>query len=210
MNPEDTERVVSADGTTWMFNRYTHQPDGAHNTVIKAFARGGTLLDHDVVDEYLAGLADKAACSLLRDRWKDNFPIAAYDELLCTVTALRELLGLSPTPTSVEVFDWARQQKHQAAAAIDGPVKDFAVQFINGPYSGVILTYPGDEKWPAGTIRLPIVWGNDKAPRRYQAIYGRLDEPTRDGLWRYGLANDVPNEARPDITIPDRRKGVRV
>ncbi|GGN89645.1 hypothetical protein GCM10011579_084750 [Streptomyces albiflavescens] len=104
--------------------------DRAHSvdTVISAFARSGTLLDRDGVDVHLAELDDKAACSLLRDRWKDDFPVAAYGELLCTVAALRGLLGYSPTPTSVEVFDWARELKRKAAEAIDGPVEDFVVQ----------------------------------------------------------------------------------
>ncbi|MFC9280861.1 hypothetical protein [Streptomyces collinus] len=182
------------------------------NTVIDAFARGGTLLDPDGVDVHLAELADKAACSLLRDRWKDDFPVAAYGELLCTIAALRSLLGYSPTPTAVEVFDWARQQKRRTAAAIDGPVQDVAVQFINGPYRGVILTYPGEaihpQARPAGLITLPIEWGDDTVPGRGEAQYARSsDEPTSDGLWRYRLAEDVPEGARPHITVPDREDG---
>ncbi|MGW2496230.1 hypothetical protein ACWCV2_17230 [Streptomyces pseudogriseolus] len=187
--------------------------DRAHSLdkVIAAFARGGTLLDRDVVDVHLAEIADKAACSLLRDRWKDDFPVAAYDELLSTIAALRSLLGYSPTPTAVEVFDWARQQKQKAAAAIDGPVQDFAVQFINGPYSGVILQFPGQARgWDGGpglSITVPIAWGDDTQPGRGEATYARTDKATSEGLWLYRLAGDVPEGARPHITVPDRKGG---
>ncbi|MEU0427151.1 hypothetical protein ABZ235_26695 [Streptomyces canus] len=136
--------------------------------MISAFARGGTLLDRDSIDVHLAELADKAACLLFRDQWKEDFPVAAYGELLCTVAALRGLLGYPPTPTSVEVFDWARELKQKAAKAIEGPVEEFVVQFINGPYRGVILTFPGEMKGlgggPGGFITVPIEWGDTRAP----------------------------------------------
>ncbi|WP_108934663.1 hypothetical protein [Streptomyces ardesiacus] len=181
------------------------------DTVIAAFARGGTLLDRDSVDLHLSEIADKAACSLLRDRWKDDFPVAAYGELLCTVAALRSLLDYSPTPTAVEVFDWAREQKRKTAAALDGPVEDFVVQFINGPYRGVILTFPGAVaglgNGPASLITMPIEWGDDKEHGRGEARYGRRAEPTSEGLWLYRLAEDVPEGARPHITVPDQKGG---
>ncbi|MEU3199629.1 hypothetical protein [Streptomyces sp. NPDC006996] len=181
------------------------------NTVIAAFARGGTLLDRDGVDEHLAEIADKAACSLLRDRWKDDFPVAAYGKLLCTIAALRGLLGYSPTPTAVEVFDWARQQKQKAAEAIDGPVQDFVIQFLNGPYSGVILTFPGEMQGPGGgpgqSLTVPIAWGDDSDPGRGEARYARTEEPTSEGLWLYRLAEGVPDGARPYITVPDPKNG---
>lgn len=218
MSTEDTEQVVTASGQhvrTFVRSGLPHTPvwDRAHSvdTVIDAFARGGTLLDAESVDSYLAGIADKAACSLLRDRWKDDFPVAAYGELLCAVAALRGLLGYSPTPTAVEVFDWARQQKEKTAAAIDGPVQDVVVQFINGPYRGVILTYPGEasqpQARPAGFITVPIEWGDDTAPGRGEARYARGEEPTSEGLWRYRLVEDVPAGARPHITVPSRKGG---
>ncbi|MFF0698349.1 hypothetical protein ACFYU4_37665 [Streptomyces tendae] len=217
MSTEDTEQVVSASGAAWTFarSRLPHTPiwSRSHSVdaTVAAFARGGTLLDRDGVDIHLAEIADKAACSLLRDRWKDDFPIAAYGELLCTIAALRSLLGYSPTPTAVEVFDWAREQKQKAAAEIDGPVQDFAVQFINGPYAGVILSFPGEAKGlggcPGGVITVPIEWGDDTEPGRGEARYRRGDEPTSDGLWLYRLAENVPQGARPHITVPDQKGG---
>ncbi|MFD7505428.1 hypothetical protein [Streptomyces sp. NPDC059850] len=181
------------------------------NMVIAAFARGGTLLDRDGVDVHLAEIADKAACSLLRDRWKNDFPVAAYGELLCTIAALRGLLGYSPTPTAVEVFDWARVQKQKAAEGIDGPVQDFVIQFLNGPCSGVILTFPGEMRGPGGepglSLTVPIAWGDDTDPGRGEARYERIEKPTSEGLWLYRLASDVPDGARPYITVPERKGG---
>ncbi|MET9731982.1 hypothetical protein ABZZ79_15415 [Streptomyces sp. NPDC006458] len=147
---------------------------------------------------------------MLRDRWKDDFPVAAYGELLRATAALRGLLGYSPTPTGVEVFDWARRLKRQAAEAVDGPVWDFTIQFINGPYSGVILMYPGELKEPKegpGSITVPIAWGDDAEPGRGEAQYERCDEPNSEGLWLYRLAGVVPDGARPHITVPDRKDG---
>lgn len=181
------------------------------DTVIDAFARGGTLLDRDGVDLHLSEIADKAACSLLRDRWKGDFPVAAYGELLSTIAALRSLLGYSPTPTAVEVFDWAREQKRKASEALDGPMEDFGVQFINGPYRGVIMTFPGEVTGlgdrPAGFITMPIEWGDDTEPGCGEARYERRSTPTSEGLWLYRLAEGVPDGARPNITVPDKKVG---
>ncbi|MFF9901276.1 hypothetical protein [Streptomyces longispororuber] len=76
--------------------------------VSAAYARGGTgPLERDGIDIELYELADKAACSLLRDRWNDTFPVVAYVELLTVTAALRAVLGFDPTPTAREVIDWS-------------------------------------------------------------------------------------------------------
>ncbi|MGX1268051.1 hypothetical protein [Streptomyces phaeoluteigriseus] len=74
-----------------------------------AYERAGTHLERGDIDIELAEVADKAACSLLRDRWNDDFPIAAYVELLTAVAALRAVFGFDPTPTAREVTDWSEK-----------------------------------------------------------------------------------------------------
>jgi hypothetical protein len=85
--------------------------------VVNAFSAAGTLLERSVVDLHLLEIVDKAACSLLRDQWKDDFPVAAYTELLTTIAALRSVLGYVPTPTAVDVNTWARGIRNASAEA---------------------------------------------------------------------------------------------
>ncbi|MEU1592807.1 hypothetical protein ABZ468_08075 [Streptomyces sp. NPDC005708] len=182
--------------------------------VAAVYARGGEILDRYVVDIHLAEVADKAACSLLRDRWEDSFPIAAYTELLCAVAALREVLGFDPSPTGVEVFDWARQIKRKSEEAIDGPSGTFVVQFVGGPYSGVVMGLAGSTSGPrlgpADVISLPIAWGDSTEPGHGEAHYRRSDTPSTDGLWQYRLRAGFPappDGARPHITAPAAAEG---
>jgi hypothetical protein len=168
-----------------------------------AYARGGNHLDRDVVDLELAAIADKAACSLLRDRWDDDFPIAAYTELLSAIAALRAVLGFDPSPTAREVHEWAANLGREMTKEIDGLVSPCFLKFVNGPYQGAVLHVPGvnPEMGPASTLTLPIAWGDTEAPGRGEAQYERI--PVQDeGLWLYRLLYDVPEGSRPHITLP--------
>ncbi|MER6616305.1 hypothetical protein [Streptomyces xantholiticus] len=167
-----------------------------------AYARGGNHLNRDDVDIELAEVADKAACSLLRDRWNDDFPIAAYLELLSAVAALRAVLGFDPTPTAPEVLQWSENLGEQLASEVDGPTAPFYVRFVNGPYSGAILSTPGaPDMGPAATLTLPIAWGDTADPGRGEARYWR-DPAADEGLWLYRLDGDVREDSRPHITLP--------
>ncbi|MEV8344585.1 hypothetical protein [Streptomyces niveus] len=169
-----------------------------------AYKRAGTHLTRDDVDIELAEVADKAACSLLRDRWNENFPIAAYVELLTTVAAFRAALGFDPTPTAPEVFQWAEDLGRQLGSEIDGPTAQSLVRFVNGPYSGAILRVPGaTEKGPAETLTLPIAWGDTADPGRGKAQYRRAPAVNDECLWLYRLDDEaVRDDARPHITAP--------
>ncbi|MFK0159168.1 hypothetical protein ACIQVK_44745 [Streptomyces sp. NPDC090493] len=170
-----------------------------------AYERGGTHLERGDVDIELAEAADKAACSLLRDRWNDDFPIAAYVELLTTVAALRAVLGFDPTPTAREVLDWAEKLGERLGSELEGPTSPFFVKFANGPYRGAVLSVPGTlvmpNMGPAGTLTLPIAWGDTLDPGRGEARYQR-DAAADEGLWLYRLDGDVREDARPHITLP--------
>ncbi|PNG22346.1 hypothetical protein [Streptomyces cahuitamycinicus] len=177
--------------------------------VRSAYARGGKHLDRDVVDLELAEIADKAACSLLRDRWNDDFPIAAYTELLSAVAAVRAVLGFAPTPTAREVHEWAENLGKQMAEEIDGLVSPCFIQFVNGPYKGAVLSVPArtPAMGPANTLTLPIAWGDTEQPGRGEAQYERIPIPD-EGLWLYRLIHEAPEGSRPHITLPDRQDGV--
>ena len=167
-----------------------------------AYERGGTHLERGDVDIELAEVADKAACSLLRDRWNDDFPTAAYLELLSAVAALRAVLGFDATPTSREVLDWSDRLGERLGKEVDGPTAPFYVKFANGPYRGAVLSVPGvPDMGPAATLTLPIAWGDTADPGRGEALY-RRDEAADEGLWLYRLAGDVREDARPHITLP--------
>ncbi|RZU28287.1 hypothetical protein EV284_6453 [Streptomyces sp. BK022] len=174
-----------------------------------AFTRSGTYMDPDVVDSHLLEIADKAACSLLRDRWRDDFPVAAYSELLATIAAFREVLGLDPTPTGVEVFNWAALQKRLAMQKIDGQHQQYLVQFRNGPFKGAIMPFHGPTgQGPVKTLTLPIAWGDSTERGRGTAIYVRSGDANDQHLWPYKLGNQVPEDARPHIAVVSARKDV--
>ncbi|MFD9190377.1 hypothetical protein ACFWCA_19365 [Streptomyces phaeochromogenes] len=170
-----------------------------------AYERGGTHLDRGAVEIELAEVADKAACSLLRDRWDDDFPIAAYDELLTAVAALRAVLGFDPTPTAQEVLEWAEKLGERLGSEAGGPSAQFFVRFLDGPYRGAVLSVPGTlampDLGPAGTLSLPIAWGDNLEPGRGEARYQR-DAVADEGLWLYRLAGDVQKDSRPYIALP--------
>lgn len=196
-------QIYAADGTPL---RTTVSREHLLDLVSAAYARGGTgPLEHDTIDIELAEVADKAACSLLRDRWNDDFPIAAYDDLLSVVAALRAVLGFDPTPTALEVLQWSDNLGEQLGDAIGGPTSPFYVKFVNGPYQGAILSIPGTltppDMGPAGTLTLPIAWGDTADPGRGQAEY-RRDPAADEGLWLYRLDADVREDSRPHITLP--------
>ncbi|MFC9534432.1 hypothetical protein ACFT38_28395 [Streptomyces sp. NPDC056975] len=154
------------------------------------------------MDIELAEVADKAACSLLRDRWDDAFPIAAYVELLTAVAALRAVLGFDPTPTAREVFDWSEKLGERLGDGVDGPASFCFIRFANGPYKGAVLRVPGAPSLgPAATLTLPVAWGDTADPGRGEARYQRDVEATDDGLWLYRLDGDVREDARPHITL---------
>ncbi|MEU5978527.1 hypothetical protein [Streptomyces sp. NPDC047315] len=175
--------------------------------VSSTYARGGAAgpLDHDVIDIMLAEVADKAACSFLRDRWEDSFPLAAYDELLSAVAALRAVLGFDPTPTACEVLAWSDELERQLAGEVDSSSYRFSARFTDGPYRGTILAVPGTfvlpDMGPAATLTLPIAWGDTADPGRGKARY-RRGAMADQGVWPYRLDEVVRKDARPHITVP--------
>ncbi|MFI1201655.1 hypothetical protein ACH4VR_19750 [Streptomyces sp. NPDC020883] len=191
----------------------------------EAFARGGIHIDPKVLDAHLAKIADQASCSLLRDRFRNDFPHAAYHELLSTVAALRAVLGFAPSPTAREVMDWQNRQRSIYARAMQGPKTQYPVVFVDGPHRGVEMTlegpaepYPnaddplghlaGDSAWIAGPpafVSLPIVWGDTERPGHGTARYKRGDSPNTEVLWPFWLCTDdvpLPTDARPYIASP--------
>ncbi|MGY4936154.1 hypothetical protein ACWD7T_34715 [Streptomyces sp. 900116325] len=186
-----------------------HQVD----KVINAYARSGTIIDRDVVDLHLLETVDKAACSLLRDQWKDNFPVAAYSELLSTVAALRSILGYSPTPTARDVYDWARSVRDASAEAA-GEDKDLhEVRIVEGPYMGAVLTVwgpkapqaPDTQAGPLLTLELPTERGDTTNLEQGTAHYKRLKRPhPNTGQWEYMLNRGLPFPAegsRPNMLL---------
>ncbi|MEU5425597.1 hypothetical protein AB0H73_08300 [Streptomyces olivoreticuli] len=194
----------------------------------KAFARGGDHIDPELLDSYLVEVADKASCSLLRDRFRNDFPRAAYHELLSNVAALRAVLGFSPTPTAREVMDWQDRQRIVHAEAVRGPKTRHPVIFIDGPYCGVEMGLDGPveacpsaddplghlaDGWIAGPpafISLPIVWGDTERPGHGEVRYQRGYAPNADGLWSFRVRKDdpaVPEGARPHISVSAAQEG---
>ncbi|WP_030795340.1 hypothetical protein [Streptomyces sp. NRRL S-920] len=186
----------------------------------KAFARGGEHIDPELLDMHLVEVADKASCSLLRDRFRTDFPHAAYHELLSSVAALRAVLGLTPTPTAREVLEWQDRQRTVYAEAVRGPRAQYPVV---GPYRGVetaldgpAQAYPsGDDPlghladgWIAGppaSIPMPIVWGDTEKAGYGTVRYKRGYAPNSEGRWPFRVRTDdqaPPTGARPHITVP--------
>jgi hypothetical protein len=187
-------------------------------TAAAAFGRANDAVDPEDLDDHLFGIVEKAAGSLLRDRHRRDFPHAAVGDLLATVAALRDVLGLSSTPTAVEVMAWEQRQgaaKHAASAVR----VDYPVTFLDGPYEGVEMTLegpsgaypePGDplawlveEKggWAAGPLAyvpLPV-----EGPLYTSVRYKREDAPLPDGRWRYRMRTDEP--APPEGSRPPAR-----
>ncbi|MEU2969062.1 RsbRD N-terminal domain-containing protein [Streptomyces ardesiacus] len=170
-----------------------------------AYEHAGTHLERGDVDIELAEVADKAACSLLRDRWNDDFPIAAYTELLTAIAALRAVHGFDPTPTAREVLDWAERLGNQLGEGLEGPTSRCYVQFLDGPYRGAVLAVPQSlrmgDMGPAAALTLPIAWGDTADPGRGEVRYQRSPAADR-GTWLYRLDGDVREDARPHITVP--------
>jgi hypothetical protein len=171
-----------------------------------AYERAGHHVERDLVDIVLAETADKAACSLLRDCWNDDFPLAAYHELLSPVAALRAVLGFDPTPTALEVLDWAEKLGKRLGSELDDPKSSEYASFVDGPYSGVILIVPGTlampDMGPAAVLDLPIAWGDTADPGRGVARYKR-DPAARERVWHYRLTDEtVREDARPHIALP--------
>ncbi|MFJ4880168.1 hypothetical protein ACIP93_33840 [Streptomyces sp. NPDC088745] len=176
-----------------------------------AYERAGVHLAGDGVDIELAEIADKAACSLLRDRWSDDFPLAAYDELLSVVAALRAVLGFDPTPTAREVLEWADEMGKRLGSELDDPKSSEYARFVDGPYSGAILIVTGTlalpDMGPAPILNLPIAWGDTADPGRGEARY-RRDPAARERVWHYRLDSEtVREDARPHITLPVSDQG---
>ncbi|MCX4677650.1 hypothetical protein OG413_20475 [Streptomyces sp. NBC_01433] len=196
---------------------------------VGAFARGGEYIGPEVLDVCLAEIADKASGSLLRDRFRDDFPHAAFHELLSTVAALRAVLGYSPTPTAREVMDWQDRQRAVYADAVRGPKEQYPVVFVDGPYRGVEMALVGPAEaypkaddplghlmvgggWIAGPpayVPLPITWGDTEQPGHGTVRYKRGQDPNAEGLWPFRLRTDdvpPPAGARPYISVPAARE----
>ncbi|MFD4795029.1 hypothetical protein [Streptomyces anulatus] len=180
-----------------------------------AYERSNVYLDRDVVDIHLAEVADQAACSLLRDRWKHDFPVAAYTELLATVSALRSILGYAQSPTAGDVSAWARRLWESSAAAA-GDDKDFhEVQIHGGPYNEVVVVLwgpktpqaPGMLVGPPLTLELATERGDSENLEYGTVHYKRLNRrPAQAGAqWEYWLDSEYPRPAegaRPHMLAP--------
>ncbi|MFE3139667.1 hypothetical protein [Streptomyces scopuliridis] len=194
----------------------------------EAFARGGEHIAPELLDVHLAEIADKASCSLLRDRFRNDFPHAAYHELLSTMAALRAAHGFSPTPTAAEVMDWQDRQRIVHADAVRGLKTQYPVVFVDGPYRGVEMALDGPAEpypnaddplgfladgWIAGPpafIPLPIVWGDSGRPGHGAVRYKRGYAPDVEGRWPFRVRTDdpaPPEGARPYITVPAAQEG---
>lgn len=172
--------------------------------VVAAYGRGGTHLERDAVDIELYEVADKAACSLLRDRWNDDYPLTAYVELLSAVAALRAVLGFDPTPTAREVTDWSERLGERLGSTVDGPTSPSFIRFVNGPYRGAVLRVSGAaNQGPAASLTLPIAWGDTQDPGRGEARYRRGPKVVDEGLWLYLLDDETREDARPHITLDE-------
>ncbi|WP_086824852.1 hypothetical protein [Streptomyces sp. NRRL B-24572] len=191
------------------------------------YARGGEQVAPEVFDLHLADVAENAACSLIRHRFRVGFPHVAYHELLSAVAALRSILGFSPSPTAREVMEWQDQQRIVHAAAFRAPKTSYAVRFVNGPYRGVEMALDGPtvaypdpadplghlatSRWIAGPpayVVFPIVWGDTAYPGHGTVRYRREDRPDRDGMWLFRLRTEdpaPPEGARPHITVPSAK-----
>ncbi|MGY1502950.1 hypothetical protein ACW4TU_41350 [Streptomyces sp. QTS52] len=190
--------------------------DRAHlvDKVINAYAFNGTELAPDVVDLHLAEAVDKAACSLLRDQWKDGFPVAAYSELLSAIAALRSLLGYAPTPTARDVHDWARALRDISHEAVRGVPADLhEVSIVEGPHRGVALALWGPKEsqatdalpGPPLTLELPIVHGDSVTLEHDTAFYSRLKRPNlNSGQWEFWLdrSHEFPAEGSRPHMLP--------
>ncbi|MFJ2783947.1 hypothetical protein ACIQCR_31640 [Streptomyces sp. NPDC093249] len=193
---------------------------------VSAYARGGEQVTPDVLDLHLSDVAENAACSLLRHRFRAGFPHVAYHELLSAVAALRSVLGFSPSPTAREVMEWQDRQRTLHTAALRAPKRPYAVRFVNGPYRGVEMALDGPtaaypdptdplghlatSRWiegPPASVVFPIAWGDTTNPGHGTVRYHR-EEPARDGIWLFRLRTDDPPPpagARPHITVPAQR-----
>ncbi|WP_435060465.1 RsbRD N-terminal domain-containing protein [Streptomyces sp. bgisy060] len=191
-----------------------------------AYARGGEQIALDAMDLHLADVAENAACSLMRFRFRAGFPHVAYHELLSAVAALRAVLGFSPSPTAREVMAWQDEQRAVHAAALKAPKKPYPVRFVDGPYRGVEMVLDGptveypsaddplghlaSSRWIAGPpafVPLPIVWGDTAWPGHGTVRYRREHGPDRDGMWMFRMRTDdpaPPEGSRPYITMPAR------
>jgi hypothetical protein len=186
--------------------------------VVDAYERSGTHLEREDVDLYLLEQADKAACSLLRDQWTADFPIAAYTGLLSTIAALRSVLGYSPTPTPCDVRAWARSVADATGEAA-GEAKVFhEIEIVEGPYRGVLLPVWGPEDpqapdtlaGPPLTLELPTERGDSTGLEYGTAYYRRLKRPNpTTKQWEYLLDRGHPfpaESARPHMlaAAPDQ------
>ncbi|MFB6525219.1 hypothetical protein [Streptomyces sp. NPDC056399] len=196
---------------------------------VTAYARGGEQVAPEVLDLHLADVAENAACSLIRHRFRAGFPHVAYHELLSAVAALRSILDFSPSPTAREVMEWQDQQRIAQAAACRAPKRPYAVRFVNGPYRGVEMALDGPSvpypdpadplghlstsQWIAGPpafVVFPVVWGDTAYLSHGTVRYRREDRPDRDGMWLFRLRTDdpaPPEGARPHITVPSKQGG---
>ena len=212
MSSQDTEqietaadRVVAAVARSAAFRPPVWDRGHLVDKAVDAYARSGVHLDRDVVDLHLLETVDHAACSLLRDQWKADFPAAAYGELLSTIAALRAVLGYSPTPTAVDVNAWARGVKEATAEAAGGSRTFYEVQIVEGPHRGVLLPVwgptesqePGMLAGPLLTMELPTELGDSTGLEYGTAYYQRLKRPNpQTAQWEYWLDRSHPFPAR--------------
>ncbi|MFI1532090.1 hypothetical protein [Streptomyces griseus] len=169
-----------------------------------AYERSNVHLDRDVVDIHLAEVADQAACSLLRDRWKHDFPVAAYTELLATVSALRSILGYAQSPTASDVSAWARRLWESSAAAAGDDKEFHEIQLRGGPYNEVVVVLwgpkapqaPGAPAGPPLTLELATERGDSENLEYGTVHYKRLNRsPSGGARWEYWLDSEHPDPA---------------
>lgn len=80
-------------------------PFAAAAAVQDVFARAGTPVEAAELDRVLAGIASRGGalfCRAVED--DDTIPLGLLTELLTSVSALRAVLGLAPTPVNAEIY----------------------------------------------------------------------------------------------------------
>lgn len=110
-------------GMGWPADHRREIPREDLTAVAERFEAAGEIFGPDLVEGVLAEMADKAAgtlrmvhAAMVADRQPPDRTMVVTAELLKVVSALRSVLGYSPTPVGPEVYqDW----RHQNEALIE-------------------------------------------------------------------------------------------
>jgi hypothetical protein len=169
--------------------------------VAEAFERSGYGVPVELLDDELHEIADKTIGTVQRDQWYDRFPMAAMGHAVTVVSALREILGMTNTPTLRERFAW---DKARAQAGDEAHIADREnyepVPFVGGPYDGLTLQVEFRTSGPnwGPPYFMPMQY---RSPRCISACqYGRKINLTKgQPTWRMELTDKfpVPEDATP-------------